>query len=458
MRIAVIGLGEAGAIYATAAVRQGWDVAGFDPFDVPTPDGVERAATLAEAVDGATLVLGLTGAKAARAIASDLAPLMGAAAVLADMNSGSARFKREVARALDGVAVADVAVMGSVPAYGARTPLIVSGAGSSVAAEAFRELGAAVEDLGGEPGEAATRKLVRSGWMKGLGALIVETVEAGEAAGLGDWARAQIAAELADGEASAERLHASTLKHAARRSREMADATAQLEDLGVLPIMSRATTALHEQLAENQALVTSEVLEAWAGLPVANIGDARERLGITTGLVAPWPGAHLVGRARTVQVAGGDNVGIQRIIDEARPGDVIVVDGQADVARALVGELIAGRLQAKGVRGMVIDGAVRDAEDLQEMGFPIWARGRSAAGPYKNGPFRHGVPVAIGGVVCMEGDLVVADGDGVTFVRPSEAPALLAAGRAVQEEEARRRRGIEADVAAYRAAHGTGAA
>lgn len=188
----------------------------LDPFDVPTPDGVERAATLAEAVDGATLVLGLTGAKAARAIASDLAPLMGAAAVLADMNSGSVRFKREVARALDGVAVADVAVMGSVPAYGARTPLIVSGAGSSVAAEAFRSLGAVVEDLGGEPGEAATRKLVRSGWMKGLGALIVE---AGEAAGLGDWARGQIAAELAGGEASAERLHASTLKHAARRSR-----------------------------------------------------------------------------------------------------------------------------------------------------------------------------------------------------------------------------------------------
>ena len=64
----------------------------------------------------------------------------------------SGRFKREVAGALGGAAVADVAVMGSVPAHGARTPLIVSGAGSSVAAEAFRELGAAVEDLGGEPG------------------------------------------------------------------------------------------------------------------------------------------------------------------------------------------------------------------------------------------------------------------------------------------------------------------
>jgi regulator of RNase E activity RraA len=106
---------------------------------------------------------------------------------------------------------------------------------------------------------------------------------------------------------------------------------------------------------------------------------------------------------------------------------------------------------AKGVRGMVIDGAIRDAEDLQDLGFPIWSRARSAAGPYKNGPYRHGAPAAIGGVVCHEGDLVIADGDGVTFVRPAEAPALLTASRAVQDEEARRRRSIDEQVAQYRA-------
>ena len=138
--------------------------------------------------------------------------------------------------------------------------------------------------------------------------------------------------------------------------------------------------------------------------------------------------------------------------EKHRPHDVIVVDGQADTSRALVGELIAGRLIAKGVAGMVIDGAIRDAEDLQDMGFPIWHRARNAAGPYKNGPFHHGEPVSVGGVVCLEGDLVVADGDGVTFVRPHEAPALLPAARAVQEDEARRREGISAAVDAYRRA------
>ena len=98
---------------------------------------------------------------------------------------------------------------------------------------------------------------------------------------------------------------------------------------------------------------------------------------------------------------------------------------------------------------MVIDGAIRDAEDLQDLGFPIWSRARSAAGPYKNGPYRHGAAAAIGGVVCHEGDLVIADGDGVTFVRPAEAPALLIASRAVQDEEASRRRSIDEQVAQY---------
>ena len=189
----------------------------------------------------------------------------------------------------------------------------------------------------------------------------------------------------------------------------------------------------------------------WSNLPVANIGDARERLGITTGLSAPWEGATLVGRARTVLTAGGDTLGVQDLVQHAREGDVIVVDGQADTTRALVGELIAGRLMAKGVRGMVIDGAIRDAEDLRNMGFPIWCRARSAAGPYKHGPYRHGVPVAIGGVVCHDGDQVIADGDGVTFLRPAEAPGLLTASRAVQDEEAHRRRAIDEQVAQYRA-------
>lgn len=456
MHVAVLGLGEAGAIYAAACVKAGWVVTGFDPGAVPTPEGVVRRTSLAAAVDGADVVLGLTGARSAVAVAGDAAPTLRAGACFIDMNSSAAALKRGVAAALaaSGAVVADVAVMGSVPQFGARTPLVVSGPGAPIATALFTELGAPVADIDGrhgEVGDATTRKLVRSSFAKGLGALVVESLQASAGAGLEQWMRAQIGALLVGGESAVTRLHDSTYKHAQRRAHEVDAAVEEVVAAGVAPVMTRAAAAVHHQLAATQSVVDDAVVEAWRGLPVANIGDARERLGVTRDLVAPWRGAAMVGRARTVRVAGGDNLGIQRIVDQVRPGDVVVVDGEGDTGRALIGELLAGRLLARGAVGMVLDGALRDAEDLEEIGFPIWHRARSAAGPYKFGPFRHGEPVAVGGVVCLDGDLVIADGDGVTFVRPHEAPALLAAARAVQEDEAGRRRDIGEQIASYRA-------
>jgi len=450
MHVAVLGLGEAGSVYAAACVRRGWSVAGYDPVDVPTPEGVTRRSSIAEAVAEADVVLGLTGATAALRVAREAAPALRPGGCFADMNTGGVSLKEDIAEALahSEAQLADVAVVGSVPKDGAQTPLVISGPGAEAAAELFTQLGAPIENIRGEAGAASVRKLLRSCLMKGLAALVVECTEAGKAAGLEEWMRELLGGQLAEGPAAVQRLYDSTYKHAARRVHEMRAASAQLADLGVLATMVDATAALHQQLTETQSLLTEDVIAAWTDLPVANIGDARDRLGMVTGLQAPWSGARLIGRARTVLTAGGDNLGIHRLLPHTRPGDVIVVDGQGEPARALVGELLAGRLIAKGVRGMVIDGAIRDAEDLEAMNFPIWSRARSAAGPYKNGPFRHGQPVSIGGAVCQEGDLVVADGDGVAFIRPSEAAALLVAARSVQEDEAERRRAIDAQIAA----------
>ena len=338
MHVAIIGLGEAGSLYGSAAVSMGWRVTGFDPLDVPTPEGVERAASVAGAVEAADVVLGLTGAKASVAVAAEAATAFKPGACFADMNASSGALKREIGAVMDGsqALLADVSVVGSVPEYGAKTPLIVSGPGSDAAAELFGALGAPVENIGGTAGEASTRKLVRSGFMKGLAALIVETVETGKAAGLEDWTRAQIAGQLVGGEKTLDRLYDSTYKHAARRAREMQAASDLIAELGLVPLMAPATTALHQQLGDAQTVVDEEVMALWSNLPVANIGDARERLGITTGLTAPWEGATLIGRARTVLTAGGDNLGVQHLVQHAREGDVIVVDGQADTTRALV--------------------------------------------------------------------------------------------------------------------------
>lgn len=452
MRVTILGLGEAGSLYAAGFLANSWEVAGFDPGDVPTPPGVTRHDSVADAVADADLVLSLTSASVAVRAAADAAPHLRAETVFADMNSAAVSIKTAVADAIaaaPGVAVADVAVVGSVPANGSRTALVISGPGSTRAAAVFAELGAPVEDIGGRPGDASRRKLLRSSFMKGLGALIVESTDAGVAAGAEQWVRSQIAGELADGFDAVDRLDTGTRKHAARRAVEASAAVDLLDELGRRPVMARAAATVHQTLADHDGGADDDLLAAYAGLPVANIGDARDRMGmLDSGIRSMWKGARLVGRARTVWTAAGDNRALQEALTRVRPGEVIVINGHGETNRALMGELIAGRAQNAGCVGMIIDGAVRDVGDLEEMGFGVWARAVSPAGPYKNGPGRIDVPVAVGGVVCAPGDLVVADDDGVIVIPAAEAHAALAGGRAVHADEARRRASILAARAA----------
>ncbi|MFD9700105.1 DUF1932 domain-containing protein [Lentzea sp. NPDC059081] len=448
MRASVLGLGEAGALYAAGLVEQGWTVTGYDPVAAATPPGVVRAATPQAAVQGAGLVVSLVGGKAAEDAAVSVAPHLAVDVVYADLNTAAREVKRRIAGVVGEDRFADVAVVGSVPAHGAATSVVVSGTASARAVKVFTALGAPAEDIGGAAGDASARKLLRSTFMKGLGALIVESVAAGRAAGEETWVREQIARELSGGDTALNRLHDGTVKHAARRAGESAAAAELLDTLGVRPVMTRAAAELH-RAAEDAALrPTDDLLPAFDGLAVANIGDARDRMGMLDGAVhALWRGARVVGRARTVWVRNGDNLALHRAIATSQPGDVLVVNGGGDVTRALLGELMAERAKLRGVRGIVVDGAVRDVVELEKIGFPVWARGVCAAGPYKNGPGQVDVPVAVGGVVVQPGDLVVGDDDGVIVVPAAEAAASLLAGRAVEADEARRRTAILAGTA-----------
>jgi 4-hydroxy-4-methyl-2-oxoglutarate aldolase len=176
---------------------------------------------------------------------------------------------------------------------------------------------------------------------------------------------------------------------------------------------------------------------------VANIGDARNRMGmVDSGIHSLWKGAKAVGRARTVWVREGDNKAIHEVINHVQPGDIIVINGQGDTNRALIGELITEKLRVRGAVGMIIDGAARDVDVLEEMGFGVWARAVNPAGPYKNGPGQINIPVAIGGVVVNPGDIICADSDGVIVIPAAEAVSSLIAGRAVETDEAQRRAAI----------------
>ena len=188
---------------------------------------------------------------------------------------------------------------------------------------------------------------------------------------------------------------------------------------------------------------TRPQIERFAALPVANVGDAMDRLGVVGSAVRPvWRGARLAGPAFTVEVAGGDNAGIHEAIAQIAPGQVLVVNGHSVTDRALVGELIAERLRVAGCGGLVVDGAVRDVDDLEELRFPVFAAGVSPAGPYRHGPFRLGRPVAIGGVVVHPGDVVLGDSDGVAVVPAAEAEAVLARAEAKHADETETRRRI----------------
>ena len=187
------------------------------------------------------------------------------------------------------------------------------------------------------------------------------------------------------------------------------------------------------------------IVDRLAKLPAANIGDAMDRLGVADSAIqAVWPGAKLAGPAFTVWTRPGDNKGIHAALQQARPGDVIVVAGGGDASRALLGELIGERAINLGVAGFALDGAARDAEALGEIGMPVFARATSPAGPYKDGPFRLGTAVAFGGVPVLPGDVIVGDSDGVVVVPREQAAAVAEAAEAVFADETGRRQSIVA--------------
>ncbi|MEO8925264.1 MAG: RraA family protein [Caldimonas sp.] len=187
----------------------------------------------------------------------------------------------------------------------------------------------------------------------------------------------------------------------------------------------------------------SSLVGSFAGIPVANVGDAMNRMGMCdAGLRAMWPGARCVGTAFTVTVRAGDNAGLHVALEHVREGDVLVVNGAADLTRALLGDLIAAKLSRIRVRGAIIDGCIRDRAALEEMRFPVWARGSNPAGPYKNGPAVLARAVAVGGIVVHPGDIVVADDDGVACVGAYQAQEVLEQAQKIVAHEAEMARQI----------------
>lgn len=242
--VAVLGLGEAGGLISVDLVASGLGVRGFDPAQVATPVGVVRCGEPCEAVDGVKVVLAITATVDATVALAQVLPHVGPDTVYADLSSGSPELKRHLAATagVAGLAFVDVALMGAVPGKGLRTPALASGPGATRLVEILRPLGMPIEEVGPEPGLAATRKLLRSVTVKGLAALIIESVQAARAAGVVDQTWRDIVEQVASIDAAfVRRLVEGTERHAVRRRHEMEAAAALLADLGIEPVMTRAT-------------------------------------------------------------------------------------------------------------------------------------------------------------------------------------------------------------------------
>jgi 4-hydroxy-4-methyl-2-oxoglutarate aldolase len=177
----------------------------------------------------------------------------------------------------------------------------------------------------------------------------------------------------------------------------------------------------------------------------ATVHEALGRIGYAGPGIRPiQQGAAIAGTAITAQVAPGDNLMVHAAIEQAGPGDVIVVVPTTDSAFGFIGELMATQMQVRGVRGFVTSGGVRDTAELRAMGFPVWSRHVSAQGTVKDTAGSVNVPVVLEGVVVHPGDAVVADDDGVTVVPRARVAEALGAARARAEKEAGNRRRFEA--------------
>jgi 4-hydroxy-4-methyl-2-oxoglutarate aldolase len=193
-----------------------------------------------------------------------------------------------------------------------------------------------------------------------------------------------------------------------------------------------------------------------SGLSSATVHEAAGRIGALPSAIKPLDRAwHLVAPAFPVRLPPGDNLWLHRAVYAAKPGEVLVVDTGGGFEYGYWGEILAEAALARGLAGLVIHGGVRDAQRLRELGWPVFAERVCIRGTVKDpaGDGALGKPINLGGVDVAEGDLVVADADGVVVVPAARAAAVSVRSHERDRAEAetiRRLRAGETTLAIYR--------
>ena len=248
-RVAMLGLGEAGSRLAADLLAAGVDVRGFDPNATDDLSVPVRVPDIETAVAGCEVVLSVNTASVALDVAAAALTSVAPGAVYADLNTAAPGLKRDLAARAgrSGVRFADVGLLGPIPSRGLGAPALASGGGADAFAGLFRPLGMPVTVVSADAGDAAALKLVRSVFMKGLAASVLESLQAAEAVGHEDWLRGEIASVI--GEPFLQRVLEGSRRHAVRRVDEMEAARELLLELGVEPRVASASASLLAGLA-----------------------------------------------------------------------------------------------------------------------------------------------------------------------------------------------------------------
>lgn len=179
------------------------------------------------------------------------------------------------------------------------------------------------------------------------------------------------------------------------------------------------------------------IVDGFKGIATPNIGDVMGRMYAMDHTIKSInkPGIHIAGNAFTVRTHPSDNLMVHKAMDMAQPGDIIVIDACGDMGNALLGEIMCHYARVKGIAGYIVDGPVRDLYGIAEMGFPVFAKGGTPRGPYKEGPGEINTIISCGNVPVKPGDVIVADDDGVMVVPREDAAQVLMKAREIQDKE-----------------------
>ena len=192
------------------------------------------------------------------------------------------------------------------------------------------------------------------------------------------------------------------------------------------------------------------MLEELARLGSATVYEGGGRIGyVDADLIQLIPGSRVAGPARTVACAQGDNLMVHAAMAALQPGEVLVLTMPEPAPVALIGDLLATQAQVHGAAAILVDAAIRDREELEEMGLPIWTRWVRVKGADKDTAGSLDVPVTVGGATINPGDILVLDADGVAVVEADDAERVLAGAKAREDKETAKRERLQAGELSY---------